>query len=300
MNGDLERRRLLAGIVARLPAASLDELLGLDQHLATYEAIREGADGRRWERRLPTGPSDFDRSFHMAIGKPSRGIVDTLCNGSWPFDDLAEHQHNPAFAERCRACWLAAVAGNWLAFGHVVLADQLEDEERRRAAKRELARRELDQVGNAEAIAEYGQREAARRGAAPLSLTADLTLRAQGGDELRCDALATPDGKPVKVTDGGGREIGTAVVVDGRIQATITDPATAQRLRHDHSAISMGYRVVVEPEPATPRESRREPATGPIVAAAEFAAAQHATRIGGPEPYESIEIDVGEFGEGAR
>lgn len=40
-----------------------------------------------------------------------------------------------------------------------------------------------------------------------------------------------------------------------------------------------------------------EPDTGPIAAAAEFVEDQHATRIGGPDPYESLEIDGREAGQ---
>lgn len=72
------------------------------------------------------------------------------------------------------------------------------------------------------------------------------------GEPLRVEANATPEGIPVKLTDGAGREIGTAVVVDGRIQATVTDRLIIERLRHDGAGISMGYRVVIEPEPAIP------------------------------------------------
>lgn len=85
-------------------------------------------------------------------------------------------------------------------------------------------------------------------------MTADATLPARtlDGDVVHCEALATPEGHPVKLTDGSGREIGTAVVVDGRIHATVTDRMAIERLRHDNRSISMGYHVVIEPEPAIP------------------------------------------------
>lgn len=87
-----------------------------------------------------------------------------------------------------------------------------------RAARHEVSRRELDQPGNREAIAEYRERESARLGATPV-----LTV---------------------------GGSLGEAV----------------------------------------------DPDTGPIAAAAEFVEEQQATRIGGPAPYESLEIDGREIG----
>ena len=72
------------------------------------------------------------------------------------------------------------------------------------------------------------------------------------GDALHVETRATPEGVPVKLTDESGREIGTAMMVDGRIHATVTDQLVIQRLRQDHGSISMGYRVVIKPEPAKP------------------------------------------------
>lgn len=108
-----------------------------------------------------------------------------------------------------------------------------------RAELDELARRELDQAGNREAIADYRERESARFGATPV------------------------------VTVGGG--LGNPPVTLGARELPLEVGSTVAR-------------EIVELD------------TGPIAAAAEFVEEQHATRIGGPNPYESLEIDGREAG----
>lgn len=149
MSGDEIRRQALARDIARrLQLAGQDELRAVDRVFLTFEIIREGAGDRRWQRRLPTGPGDRDRSFHLVIGRP--WVVETLCNGSWRFADRSEQRTNPPLAERCRACWLRAVDGDWLAVQLIALANELEDEDRERAELREQARAEMLEPGPGE------------------------------------------------------------------------------------------------------------------------------------------------------
>lgn len=275
---EIRRQYLVRDLSRRLQTASIDELLGLDRVLSKYESIREGVGDRRWERHLPTGPRDFDRSFHLAAGRPSRGIVETLCNGSWPFADLAESQVNPAFEERCRPCWLAAVAGDWLGFQLVVLADQLDDEERRRAHE-PLRAAMVDTADARAAIGEYRERESARLGATP-EAPPRRTLTAAA--RARLDAVV--DRYRPRCTGLTARWCplcGDCSCGDGEA-VELNDPACPL-----HAPTSQ------HGEPPTSAAAPAEIDTGPIAAAAEFVEDQHATRIGGSDPYESIEIELG-------
>ncbi len=114
----------------------------VDRGLVAIERIRCGGD-RRWERRVATGAGDRDTSFHLAIARPSAGVVMTLCNGSWPFGDAVETVANVPLAERCRACWRAAVADDRFALALVELAGELAAEDQERAELREAARAEM-------------------------------------------------------------------------------------------------------------------------------------------------------------
>lgn len=137
----------------------------------------------------------------------------------------------------------------------------------------------------------------------PLQVTADVTLpvrdASHDGDRLQLEGVATPDGIPVKLTDGAGREIGTARVVDGRIHATVTDPAVAQRLRLSCRNVSMGYRVVIEPEPAVPWR----PSVGDLVESSDGRRGQVGTVVrdkGAPLPWVVRWPDGCETGYAAR
>lgn len=108
MSDDLRCRGLFANLTARLRCASFAELQLIDRALETLEGVRErDAYGRRWERRIATGPGDVDRSWHLAL----RGseYVRTACKGSWLADDATEQADSPPLKDRCRACWREAV-----------------------------------------------------------------------------------------------------------------------------------------------------------------------------------------------
>jgi hypothetical protein len=119
-----ERCTLLASLVGRLTLAGQDELRVVDRVLEHLEHIRSGC-GRHWERRLATGPCDRDGMFHLARPRPSRGVVETLCNGSWQLGDVVETQPNVRLEERCRACWRKAIGGGSLAIALLAVADDL-------------------------------------------------------------------------------------------------------------------------------------------------------------------------------
>lgn len=140
---EIRRQALVRDLTRRCQLAGLDELRVIDRALLELERVREGAGDRRWERRLPTGPGDVDRSFHLVTGRPSLGVVETLCNGSWGFTDLAEHQDNPPLEERCGACWRHAVATDWFAVALIDLADEIAAEDIRKAELHEQARAEM-------------------------------------------------------------------------------------------------------------------------------------------------------------
>jgi len=141
-NDDLAHQALLRDIGRRLQLTSHGEACLVDRGLVAIERIRCGGD-RRWERRVPTGPGDHDTSFHLATPRASAGIVATLCNGSWPLGDAVETTANVPIADRCRACWRAAVGDNPLALALIDLADELAVEDRGRAELREAARAEM-------------------------------------------------------------------------------------------------------------------------------------------------------------
>lgn len=131
-----------------------------------------------------------------------------------------------------------------------------------------------------------------------IMVTADATLpvRAAASEFLDCEAPATPEGHPIKLTDECGREIGTAVVVDGRIHAKITDQMTIRRLRSEPAGISMGYRVVVAQEPAV----RAAPTEDPVELARRAEIAKLAVDSGIGERWAQDLIDAGCTIEEAR
>lgn len=140
---EIRRRGLLGDLTRRLAMAGFDEDRILDHVLLELERIRDGAGSRRWERRLPTGPRDVDRSLHLAAPNPARGVVETLCRGSWPIGNAVETQLHPSLADRCRACWRRAVATSWLGTAIVDLADEIQAEDERKAELQEQARVEM-------------------------------------------------------------------------------------------------------------------------------------------------------------
>jgi hypothetical protein len=135
---DLQRRALASDLARRLQLASLDELCLIDAALTAIEQARS----LQWERRIATGPGDVDRLFHIATPRPSRGVVETGCRGSWAFGDMVERQPSVPVAERCLECW-RAVADHPIAVGLLAIVEDIVARDIERAELREAARREM-------------------------------------------------------------------------------------------------------------------------------------------------------------
>lgn len=144
MSDELRRQALARDIARRMQLASFYELRVIDRALLELERSREGAGELRWERRLPTGPGDVDdsvRSVHLVTALPSRGVVETLCTESWPFNDLTERWCNPPIDKRCLACWRRSAGRSRAAL--VDIAAEIALEDRQRADLHEQARAEM-------------------------------------------------------------------------------------------------------------------------------------------------------------
>ena len=84
----------------------------------------------------------------------------------------------------------------------------------------------------------------------PVQMTLNAEVHGRpgpGADKLLIESLAPSE---IELLDDGGRTIGTAVVKDGRIHATITNAQVVRDLRDKRPPISMGYRVVIENTPS--------------------------------------------------
>lgn len=139
---------LLSNLIARLRASSTHEHRLVSLALGTLEGVRGGDSfGRRWERRIATGPGDVDRDWHLtrqhSAIEPHDWKVTTACNGAWRFDDHVEQTDNPPLPERCTTCWRAAVQGDPLALALIDAWLAMEAEDRRKAGEQERARDEM-------------------------------------------------------------------------------------------------------------------------------------------------------------
>lgn len=149
----IRHRAIADNIAARLRCCSILELQVIDQALGTLEGVRErDALGRRWERRIATGPGDVDRSWHLVKARQRRDAatlqlvsdgVETACRARWAPNDATEAIDNPPLLERCGACWREAVQGDALALALIDAVDEIAARER---ALDEAHERERDEA----------------------------------------------------------------------------------------------------------------------------------------------------------
>jgi len=218
MDNPIQRQALSRDLARRNQLASHDELRVIDRALLRLEQRRRGhGDEHRWERRLPTGPGDVDRAFHLARPAPSRGVVQTLCRGSWPIGDLVETQDNVPLVERCAACWRCAAQHDPLEFALIdalgeLLAEDMEREQLHEAARREMlgelasAAPEADAAPTPAAVlvrttTERGKRIVCVPRAATPSASGTLQLNAGETKPAGEDAYGDPEGTVCATVD---------------------------------------------------------------------------------------------------
>lgn len=147
MSDPIRHRALADNLAARLRVCSIAEQWLIDRALGSLEGVRErDVFGRRWERRIATGPGDIDRSWHLVSRfdhDVRRHIATTACNGSWMRDDPTETLNSPPLEERCTACWREAVQGDALGLALIDAWGEIQAEERAKEGLREAAREEM-------------------------------------------------------------------------------------------------------------------------------------------------------------
>lgn len=139
---------LASNLAARLRASAPADLQLIDRALGSLEGVRErDTFGRRWTRRIATGPGDVDRDWHLtrqhSAIEPHDWKVTTACKGTWAFDDHVEQTDDPPLEERCTACWREAVQGDPLGLALIAAWGEIQDEARARAENHERERDEM-------------------------------------------------------------------------------------------------------------------------------------------------------------
>lgn len=136
---EVARQALARDLARRLLdlRCSVDELRVIGAVADRLERMRL----RPWERRIPTGPGDVDRYYHLTT--IVRGSVVTGCNGRWPIIDAVERVASPLLADRCDACWRSLVRSHAVDELIVEVALALAAEDRAHDDQLEGARAEL-------------------------------------------------------------------------------------------------------------------------------------------------------------